>query len=328
MNSQNSDLKLIIDKFSKSTGLNCELLNQNQVQIKSADKSLKFSFSFQKKIKQDSLNTITYYLEQLPAPRLIISDYINSTIASKLKIADISFIDLAGNYYMNKPLILIDVQGKRLSKSQGNAYSAMFKPAGLKIVFVILVNCDFINLPHRKIAELAGVSLGMVGRVINSMQENGFLIQKDKKTKLLINKNKLLEQWVIYYQNNLKPKLLLKRYSSPSANWWKNVKLMKNQTHWSGEIAANILTKHIKPATATIYLQDNLGKFVISNKLKEDNNGNVEILKPFWGGSLLNREAKTVPAILIYADLLTSTNARSQETAKIIYEQEIAKHLK
>lgn len=328
MNKLDSDLKLIIDKFSKSTGLECELISENQIEIKSINQNLKFYFSFQKKIKKDSLNTIIYYLEQLPKPILLISNYINTSIASELKNRDISFMDLAGNYYMNKPPIIIDVQGKRLNKSRPKTSTAMFKPAGLKVIFVFLVNENFINLPYRQIAELAGVSLGMVGRIINSMKENGFLTQKDKKTKLLLNKKKLLEQWVIYYQNTLKPSILLSIYSSPDSKWWKNVKLNKGKTYWSGEIAASILTNYIKPANATIYLRENLGKFVISNKLKENNNGDIEILKPFWGESLLDTENNIVPAILIYADLLAKKNARSQETAKIIYEQEIAKHIR
>lgn len=328
MNKVNSDLKLTIDKFSKSTGLDCKFISENQIQIKSINQNLKFYFSFQKKIKKDSLNTIIYYLEQLPKPRLLVSNYINTSIANELKNRDISFMDLVGNYYMNKLPILIDVQGKRLNKPQPKTSAAMFKPTGLKVIFIFLVNENFINLPYRQIAELAGVSLGMVGRIINSMQENGFLVQKDKKTKLLLDKKKLLEQWVIYYQNSLKPSILLNRYSSPDSKWWKNLKLNKDQTYWSGEIAASILTNYIKPANATIYLRENLGKFVISNKLKENNNGDIEILKTFWGESLLDTETNTVPAILIYADLLAIKNARSQETAKIIYEQEIAKHIR
>jgi hypothetical protein len=59
-----------------------------------------------------------------------------------------------------------------------------------------------------------------------------------------------------------------------------------------------------------------------------ERNGNVEILERFWTEDTLAGASETVHPILIYADLLASGNERNIETAKIIYDQRIARHLR
>lgn len=56
---------------------------------------------------------------------------------------------------------------------------------------------------------------------------------------------------------------------------------------WGGEVAAAKLTKYLKPATGTIYLEpakarDTLATLVQEHRLRADPQGNVEILDAFW----------------------------------------------
>jgi len=49
----------------------------------------------------------------------------------------------------------------------------------------------------------------------------------------------------------------------------------------------------------------------------------IEILNAFWNFEYDWQYHDLVPPLLIYADLLATTDARNIETAKIIYDQEI-----
>jgi hypothetical protein len=51
-----------------------------------------------------------------------------------------------------------------------------------------------------------------------------------------------------------------------------------------------------------------------------DNNGNITLLKRFWG-DLSTDEPSIVPILLVYADLMCSKSARNHEIAQQIYEK-------
>ena len=57
----------------------------------------------------------------------------------------------------------------------------------------------------------------------------------------------------------------------------------------------------------------------------KDPNGNVEILMPFWAFKWELAEDGFVPALLIYADLVATGDARAIEAAEIIYDKYIAR---
>jgi len=61
--------------------------------------------------------------------------------------------------------------------------------------------------------------------------------------------------------------------------------------------------------------------------LRADFNGDVEILNAFWDQALISGTADLVPPILASADLMTTTDARDLEAARLIYEQQIAPNL-
>ncbi len=88
-------------------------------------------------------------------------------------------------------------------------------------------------------------------------------------------------------------------------------------------MAAAKLTNYLKPEQITIYAQKMLGEFLLTNKLKKDPNGDVEILEAFWQTEYDWPYPELTPPLLIYADLLATGDARNIETARMIYEQQL-----
>ena len=88
-------------------------------------------------------------------------------------------------------------------------------------------------------------------------------------------------------------------------------------------MAADHLTRYLKPEFSTVYTDEEPGKLLLMNGLKKVpdwESGNVEVLQKFW--QFENSEKPgLVPALLVYADLIASGNSRNLETAKIIYKK-------
>jgi len=81
----------------------------------------------------------------------------------------------------------------------------------------------------------------------------------------------------------------------------------------------------LKPERYTIYTDQFPGKLIFKFKLQKDPNGNVEILMPFWTFKWELAEKGLVPPLLIYADLVATSDARAIEAAEIIYDKYIAR---
>ncbi len=100
--------------------------------------------------------------------------------------------------------------------------------------------------------------------------------------------------------------------------------------YWGGEIAAQRLTNYLKPATCTLYIepkQDDpqpakaLTRFVATNRLRADAQGDVEILDAFWNLPANTNYPDVVPPILAYTDLIATLDPRNIEVAKLIREK-------
>ena len=94
-----------------------------------------------------------------------------------------------------------------------------------------------------------------------------------------------------------------------------------------GEVAADRLTHYLKPEMLTVYTRHNPTKLMRAFRLRADVDGDAEILNAFRDQTLNTGTADIVPPILAYADLMTTTDARNLEAARLIYEQHIAPNL-
>lgn len=122
----------------------------------------------------------------------------------------------------------------------------------------------------------------ILNEVMNYFKQKEFLECTDKKSRRLIQKEKLLKRWTIVYAAHIKPKHLVGQYKAPNPEWWEGVDLPKHHGYWGGEVAAAKLLR------------------------------NFEFKLQFLD---------VVHPILIYANLLDSGDPKNIETAQIIYEK-------
>lgn len=284
-----------------------------------------FVVEVKRRLTEASLGMAVHQLQSFPQKGLIVTNYVNPRMAERLKAMNISFLDLAGNAYFNEPPVYVYVKGNRPVEDRYRKPAArVFQSSGLKVLFALLCEPELVLKPYRDIARAAGVALGTVARVINDLRELGYLMDMYKDSPGLVNKEKLVERWVTTYPELLRPKLVLGCYSAIDSKWWAKATVTDSQACWGGEVAAAKLTGYLRPEKVIVYIWDKPGKLLLTNKLKKDPDGDVEILEAFWQAKPDWPYHELAPPLLIYADLMATGDARNIETAKMIYERELA----
>jgi len=252
---------------------------------------------------------------------IVVTRHVYPKQAHLLKQLNISFIDMAGNAYINKPPLFIYVQGQQPITTNNPKPIRAFKKTGLKIIFAFLCNPGLENSSYREIASSAGVALGAVGRTMEDLTEKGFLRKKGRKGVKLINKKELLNRWVTAYPDQLRPGLFTGQYIlNDIRNVISEQSAIPYGYLWGGEIAAEMLSDTLVAKMATVYTSNDIKPLAMKLRLRKNEDGNLEALNKFWG---FENNERTVPPILIYADLLATGLERNIETAKGIYESEI-----
>ncbi len=260
---------------------------------------------------------------------IFVTNYVHRKMAKTLKDLGIQFIDTAGNIFINSPPALIFIHGyPRKDFNYGLTYEeGMFGPAGLKVIFVLLCKRDLWNANYREIKTAAGVALGTVANIMKELTQKGYLIERTNKQKKLIRRKELLDKWTDAYVEKLRPKNILGRYKFTRPDFWQQADLTRLDALWGGETAAYMMTRYLKPEITIIYADRPFKDLILDLKLRRDNDGDVEIRERFWNFDTVEENQKIVPPILIYADLIATGDARNIETAQLIYDDYLKKHV-
>lgn len=337
-NIENQILDYALAAFKKNVALPIDIDREAQVEIQNLradwllkiriqETELRFYAEVKNNITKPVLGMLLMQRDKFPYPMLLVTDYVTVRMAEQLKKENIQFIDAAGNAYINQPHFYIFIKGNRPPDIFPRLKRA-FKPTGLKIIYAFLCNPGLLNKTYREIAQAADVALGTVGWIIRDLKEMGYLLDMAKRGYRLIQKEDLLKRWLIDYPEKLRPKLLLGRFRGPQG-WWQQKTLNPKFAQWGGEVAAAKLTKYLKPQNITVYTtREQLNTLLVETRLKRETDGDIEILEKFWTPLERWQDEDTVNPMLIYADLMATGEQRNIETAKMIYEQYIIRHIR
>lgn len=279
-----------------------------------------YAAEVKKGLRPATLGAVLHQIEHAGKPPLLITDYVTPPLAEKLKARNIAFLDAAGNVFLDQPPVYVWIKGERpvemptTNKAKGRAFQA----SGLKVLFALLCNPGWVAEPYREIARLAGVAHGTVGWVMADLPTLGFVADIGGERRLL-RPEMLLKQWAEAYARTLRPKLILGHFRTDQEQWWAKVQPTKYDLAFGGEVAADRLTRALRPETVTLYGEKADPRLLIDYKLKKDPGGPVEILERFWGFPTENNGLTPEP--LIYADLLNIGDARCLEAADRIYKK-------
>ena len=275
------------------------------------------------------LGPIVAKLRTLQQPALLLTDYVTPPVAEQLRTLEIAFADAAGNAYLRGKTFLVWVTGRRpAERVRAPRAQRAYQPTGLKLLFALLCNPEWVNLNYRELAARAGVAHGTVGWVMRELAEGGFLVEtgaRRARTRRLRNRRVLLDRWVEGYLRTLRPQTLVGRYQAEQADWWRAIDPRNYGALLGGEPAGAVLTQHLKPGVATLYLEGAPGRLIVENRLRAAADGNVELRRRFWAFEQQWEHPALAPPLLVYADLLGTGDARCIETAQRVFDGHLAR---
>lgn len=267
-----------------------------------------------------------------PLPPLLVAPRMTAEAAEKCRELDLQFIDAAGNAYLRAPGLYVLIKGQRPARGEDIQLAVQEeKRAGtathLRVIFALLCQPDMLNAPYRDIARVAGVALGTIGMVFKDLAARGITAGGQRKgDRVMLERKKLVDEWVTTYPLRLRPKLNARRFKAPEPGWWQTVELTQFGAQWGDEVAAAKLIGYLRPETATLYLHKengkrNLTRLVAEHRLRPAPDGDIEILDAFWDFADEQPMTATVPPLLAYADLIATLDPRNLEAAKLIHDQ-------
>lgn len=324
-----------LDGLRESTGITGRFLGEvgradAKVSLQVAGKSLQYVCE----VKQNIDRFLT--LDDLKArsianqSTLLVCNPLTNAMAARCHELDIQFIDTAGNAYItDRAGVLIKVTGRKIEKESLIAAREMtITPAALRMMFAFLAEPSMLNAPYRDISKSVQVSTGAIGKVFETLEARGFIGTAPGGNRIINSPELMLSEWATGYMSRLRPKLRKFRFamSNPSdlrSGWNPGLRI----SAWGGEVAAEILTKHLNPATYTIYMDmehtSELHELVQRFRLRADPHGPIEVVQPFWNMDYFAESFPTVPLHLVYADLLGTHDPRNLAVAKQISREVI-----
>jgi hypothetical protein len=334
MKAENKILKKAAESVSRQTGILIRYNSNASQKDKGAEyqievivplddesKAIDYTAQVKTRISDAVLGNAAIQAKNLPGRLVLVSEYVPPAQAEKLRQLNISFFDTAGNAYFNAPGVYVFVSGNKAKVSREKPLG-LFRPAGIKLLLAFLIQPGLENTDYRTIAGDTGVPRTTVGELIADLERAGYLARRGN-SRFLLNKQELIKRWVEEYSEKFRIKLKPVRYHSSkfTGRWWEEVDISEYKAVWGGETGGAILTKHLKPQTATVYADSTLARFQAKYGLVRDERGEIEILRKFWKFGEIDNVA---PPLVVYADLLATADERNLETAQIIYDRYLA----
>ena len=121
----------------------------------------RFLVAVEKRFTRAILGPFRLWAKEARQPVLLVADFVNPKLAADLREDEIAYLDMAGNAHIHTQHLYINVQGKRplnhatMTVKRGRE---LFFPAGLRLIYELLVVPETIAAPYRKLAENAGVA--------------------------------------------------------------------------------------------------------------------------------------------------------------------------
>jgi len=291
-----------------------------------------FSVEYKSEIRKSNkgifLSQINDLNKKSKNPIVIIAKYIASDVAVELRNKEINYIDIAGNAYLKEADFFIFISGQKVQRISKTNQSRAFQESGIKLIFCLIKYPESLNLSYRNLAKLSEISVGSVSHVIKELIDLSFILKVNKKKLVLKNTSALLNRWIIAYNDILRPRLIKRqmRFSNKEdVRKWLSLPIQKvdDVNLWGGETAGAIITGLLKPKVFTIYTNGSWQNIAKRFKLIPDEQGEIEILSIFWNTDTDNTKNKTVPALLVYADLISSGYERNIQIANELLNNEL-----
>lgn len=266
-----------------------------------------------------------------PDDLLVVSERITGAVAAALRERGVSYLDAAGNAHIDRPPLFVHVSGRPPVRVEDNVPVRAFSGEGLKAVFVLLLDASLASVSYRELAELAGVSHGVVQYTFKDLERSGYVTRLARSRRKLTDVGGLLDRWAAGHAETMLPKISEGRFTltgqsdADLVRNWSSVTLPEADL-WGGEPAAALATRHLRPARLTVYTREDRVGLMKHLRAAPTPDGPLTVLRAFWPRETEDRisgafDGRAVPDVLTYADLVATHDPRNAEVAAILRER-------
>jgi hypothetical protein len=259
-------------------------------------------------------------LREARLPVLLLTNQVTRKRGQLLEEAGCEYVDAAGNVSLSLPSFRLRVTGERspTSPDTGRAPRDPWTDALIRGTFAILLSGTESRtwkwpLTVTWLAGAARLSLGSASKVRRLLTESGHLHRESVRSVHVLDRKRLLQDWLVAYSDRYYPKNVLDRIS---------VSDPELDGMWGGESAAQRLTGMLTPGIETLYIDEPLARwrFRHSELLNRPAASTEVVLRSvFWRP--LSDTSEITPSLLVYADLTASGEGRNLEVRDEIYER-------
>ena len=328
------------DGLRKSSGIIARLVRDGgrgdaKVVLTVAGRSLQYDCEVRQKIDRFPILDDMKARSVLNQATILICHQLTNAMAARCQELDIQFIDTAGNAFItDREGVLIKIMGRKSeNESLMTTRGMTITPAALRMMFAFLADPAMLNAPYRDISMSVQVATGAIGKVLEVLEARGFIGTAPGGNRIITSPELMLSEWATGYMSRLRPKLKTFRFMAPNPSdlrrdWTPEYRI----SAWGGEVAAEILTRHLNPATYTIYIDmdrdetNTLAEMVKRFRLRADPHGSIEVVQAFWNMDYFAESFPAVPLHLVYADLLGTQDPRNLTVAQQI-SREVMNHV-
>lgn len=268
---------------------------------------------------------------------IFIFDYASEEIIAFCKEQNVFFVDTAGNCFINLPTLKVSIEGKKNLLNNLSETKIAFQKTGLKLIFQLLIQPNLAHQSFREISSITETSIASISKIFEELKEDGFMVEISRHKRKLSNIKRLITKWAISYAEMLRPKIHRGYFKAINIRLSVNTILMspinKNQVYFGGEHGIYFFNQAIKPQQhLVLYTNSRLSSLAASYNIfpfpkSKNKDEKIEIIEIFWKQKMPEEwtidNKRIVPLLLIYADLINSTNYRSVKAAEDLLDNEI-----
>lgn len=251
---------------------------------------------------------------------------ISSTLGERLRAAGVPYIDTAGNAWLSWPGFHVLVDGRKADlppRTGARRTPPAFRPAGLRLLFALLVRPDLLDEPLRAMAAAAEISVGATHAAVKDLRNGGHLYERASGQLVLTRPGRLADLWITHYLSTFGDRVHEEQVEGPPPDWWLRESVDVGDAQFGGETALAMLGYPLRPGATVVYGRPPWGAVRKAGRLRTGGAPTVILRERFWSPTLLG-SSRTTPSLLVYADAMASGDGRQAEVAQQMWESDEA----
>jgi hypothetical protein len=263
-------------------------------------------------------------LQQVHGKSMVFAPLVGGGLAERLQTSDANYVDQAGNLHLNiGDQYVAHIQGKTLPSP---ARPSGIRSAGYRVLFALMAWPELAARSQREISVHTGASRTAVAAILGRLTDEGSLLGKGKRRRLVLD-HRLLQRWSVGYSDILRPSLFLGRYRLPDGGLEAVERrlehVVQDRYAWGGGVAASRLGGTFIGERLTLHVQEDQ----VALPLTPSDEGEIHVLSipgPLaWPGSEVwdGGGRQVVHPLLAYVELMDEGSDRALQAATDLADQ-------